>query len=193
MLLSVIIAAFSLSQAHHAVPGPGSVPATGAVVHAWSHCYIAAFSLSQSQDAIPGQSVPAQELWFTLGITATLLLSPFLRHTTLFLVLSQPQKMLFTLGVTATMLLSPFLRHTTLFLVLDLSQPQELWFTLESLLQTAKSRVEAVIADVKSTDPDIKQKLQKAAWERVGEENPVKCGDFIVRNNFHLNTVQPLI
>ena len=96
MLLSVIIAAFSLSQAHHAVPGPGSVPATGAVVHAWSHCYIAAFSLSQSQDAIPGQSVPAQELWFTFGITATLLLSPFLRHTTLFLVLSQPQTVSYT-------------------------------------------------------------------------------------------------
>ena len=79
------------------------------------------------------------------------------------------------------LLLSLFLRHTTLFLVLDLSQPQELWFTLESLLQTAKSRVEAVIADMKSTDPDIKQKLQKAAWERVGEENPVKCSNFIVR------------
>ena len=56
MLLSITIAAFSLSQAHHAVPGPGSVPATGAVVH-------------------------------TLGVTATLLLSPFLRHTLLFLVL----------------------------------------------------------------------------------------------------------
>ena len=102
------------------------------------------------------------------------------------------QELWLTLGVTATLLLYPFLRHTTLFLVLDLSQPQELWFTLELLLQTAKSRVEAVIADMKSTDPDIKQKLQKAAWERVGEENPVKCGNFIVQNNFNLNTVQPL-
>ena len=131
------------------------------MVDSWSHCYITALSLSQAHDAIPGQSVQVQELWLTLGVTATLLLYPFLRHT-------------------------------TLFLVLDLSQPQELWFTLESLLQTAKSRVEGVIADMKSTDPDIKQKLQKAAWERVGEENPVKCGDFIVQNNFDLNTVQPL-
>ena len=30
----------------------------------------------------------------------------------------------------SSLLLSLFLRHTTLFLVLDLSQPQELWFTL---------------------------------------------------------------
>ena len=75
MLLSITIAAFSLSQAHHAVPGPGSVPATGAVVHTWSHCYFAAFSLSQAHIAIPGpRSVPVQELWLTLGVTATLLL-----------------------------------------------------------------------------------------------------------------------
>ena len=91
----------------------------------WSHCYIAAFSLFQAHNAIPGpRSVPAQELWLTLGVTATLLLYPFLRHTMLFLVLdlSQPQELWFTLGVTATLLLSPFLSHTTLFLVLGLSQ-----------------------------------------------------------------------
>ena len=81
------IAAFSLSQAHNAIPGPGSVPDAGAVVHAWSHCYIAAFSLSQSHNAILGpRSVPVQELWLTVRDTATLLLYPFLRHMTLFLV-----------------------------------------------------------------------------------------------------------
>ncbi|KAK7507064.1 hypothetical protein BaRGS_00001915 [Batillaria attramentaria] len=64
--------------------------------------------------------------------------------------------------------------HTTLFLVLDLSAPNELWFTLETLIQQARSRIETVIAETKSTDPDIKQKLQKAAWERVGDENPDK-------------------
>ena len=125
MLLSVIIAAFSLSQAHHTGPVPGPVSASEDVVYAWSHCYIAAFSLFQAHNAIPGpRSVPAQELWLTLGVTATLLLYSFLRHTMLFLVLdlSQPQELWFTLGVTATLLLSPFLRHTMLFLVLGLSQ-----------------------------------------------------------------------
>ncbi|KAK7105021.1 cytoplasmic dynein 2 light intermediate chain 1-like isoform X2 [Littorina saxatilis] len=66
------------------------------------------------------------------------------------------------------------IRHTALFIVLDLSQLQELWFTLESMLQAAKSRVENIIAEMKSSDPDIRQKLQKAAWERVGDENPDK-------------------
>lgn len=63
---------------------------------------------------------------------------------------------------------------TTLFIVLDLSQPQELWFTLETLLQTAKAQLEAAINDLKSTDPEARAKLQKAAWERVGEDNPDK-------------------
>ncbi|XP_076464431.1 cytoplasmic dynein 2 light intermediate chain 1-like isoform X2 [Babylonia areolata] len=66
------------------------------------------------------------------------------------------------------------IKHTALFLVLDLSQPKELWHTLETLLQCAKARVEAVIADMQSSDPDLKERLQKAAWERVGEENPDK-------------------
>lgn len=66
-----------------------------------------------------------------------------------------------------------FLRHTTIFLVLDLSLPKELWFTLETLLQAVKSRVESVIAEMKAADADIKRKLQKAAWQRVGEDHPV--------------------
>ena len=181
--------------AHCTVSKHGPVPAPGAVIHAGvaatglgKLCYcqspllLSLFLRHTTLFLVLDLSQP-QELWFTLGVTATLLLSPFLRHTLLFLVLG-----LFRCRSCGWLLESllhccfyPFLRHTTLFLVLDLSQPQELWFTLESLLQTAKSRVEAVIADMKSTDPDIKQKLQKAAWERVGEENPVKCSNFIVR------------
>lgn len=66
------------------------------------------------------------------------------------------------------------LMHTTIFLVLDLSLPKELWFTLETLLQAVKSRVESVIAEMKAADADIKRKLQKAAWQRVGEDHPDK-------------------
>lgn len=64
--------------------------------------------------------------------------------------------------------------HMTMIIVVDLSQPQELWFTLETLLQAAKVRVEAVIKDMKTGDHEAGKKLQKAAWERVGEEHPDK-------------------
>ncbi|KAL8611152.1 hypothetical protein ACOMHN_064442 [Nucella lapillus] len=66
------------------------------------------------------------------------------------------------------------IRHTALFVVLDLSQPQELWYTLETLLQSARARVETVVNEMKTSDPDLKDKLLKAAWERVGEEHPDK-------------------
>ncbi|XP_046575700.1 cytoplasmic dynein 2 light intermediate chain 1-like isoform X1 [Haliotis rubra] len=64
--------------------------------------------------------------------------------------------------------------HTGLVIVLDLSTPKELWFTLESLLTSARSRVENVIAEMKQADPHIRDKLKKMAWERIGEEHPDK-------------------
>ncbi|XP_041352795.1 cytoplasmic dynein 2 light intermediate chain 1-like isoform X2 [Gigantopelta aegis] len=64
--------------------------------------------------------------------------------------------------------------HTTLIIVLDLSLPNELWFTLESLLTAAKSRIETVIAEMKNTMPNMRDKLREKAWERVGSDHPDK-------------------
>ncbi|ESO90153.1 hypothetical protein LOTGIDRAFT_192298 [Lottia gigantea] len=64
--------------------------------------------------------------------------------------------------------------HTSLFLVLDLSTPTEMWCTLETLLLAARSKISQCISDMKSEKPDIKEILQKKAWERVGEEHPDK-------------------
>lgn len=66
------------------------------------------------------------------------------------------------------------LMHTTLFLVLDLSNPHELWFTMENLMSDAKARLEEAINEAKRTDPYIKDKLKRRALERVGEGNEDK-------------------
>ncbi|KAL5009245.1 hypothetical protein ScPMuIL_014826 [Solemya velum] len=64
--------------------------------------------------------------------------------------------------------------HTALFLVVDLSAPNQIWFTLETLLAAAHSRVEGIVAELKASDPHIREKLRKRAWERIGEDHPDK-------------------
>ncbi|XP_064600600.1 cytoplasmic dynein 2 light intermediate chain 1-like isoform X2 [Liolophura sinensis] len=66
------------------------------------------------------------------------------------------------------------LLHTTLVIMLDLSKPNELWFTLESLLKAAKARIDAVIQEMKSTKPDIKDVLKQKCWHKLGADNPDK-------------------
>lgn len=62
--------------------------------------------------------------------------------------------------------------NTTLFIVLDLSNPAEMWFTLETLLTAAKARVEAVIKEM--NHPNIAETLRKRTWDRVGQDNADK-------------------
>ena len=58
-------------------------------------------------------------------------------------------------------------------LVLDLSTPNELWFTLETLLSELKKRVESAINELKREDPSIRDKLKKRCWERIGDDHAV--------------------
>jgi len=64
--------------------------------------------------------------------------------------------------------------HSTLALMVcvDLSKPEEIWFTLESLLTSARSKIEAAINDLKPEFPTIRETLQKRAMERIGEDHP---------------------
>ena len=78
-----------------------------------------------------------------------------------------------------------YCRHTALIIAVDLSQPNELWFTLESLLAAAKARVETILSEMKNTNPQIRQDLIKEAWQRVGEEHPVS---FLVMTILSLTT-----
>ena len=75
-------------------------------------------------------------------------------------------------------------RQTTLMLVLDLSSPSELWFTMETLLNAAKTRLDEAIQEAKADDPYIKDKLRKKAWERIGEEHQVSQDFFFLNINF---------
>ncbi|XP_013396318.1 cytoplasmic dynein 2 light intermediate chain 1 [Lingula anatina] len=66
------------------------------------------------------------------------------------------------------------LKNTALVMVLDLSQPNELWATLECLLNEAQSKVKVAMNELKNKNPELAQKMEQAAWERVGEDHPDK-------------------
>ena len=57
--------------------------------------------------------------------------------------------------------------------MVDLSQSGEMWFTLETLLAAARSRIETIIGEMKRDYPTIREALKKKAWENYGEDNPV--------------------
>lgn len=61
------------------------------------------------------------------------------------------------------------LLRTTLYLVVDLSNPSEIWSTIETFLDCTKSRIEALIAEMKHDHPDIRDTLKRQTWERLGE------------------------
>lgn len=66
-----------------------------------------------------------------------------------------------------------FGRNLALGIMIDLSQPDQLWLNLESSLAAANQTIEAVLKELKSIDPDLKNRLIKRAWDRVKADHPV--------------------
>ncbi|WAR19502.1 DC2L1-like protein [Mya arenaria] len=62
-------------------------------------------------------------------------------------------------------------RNGAVMICVDLSKPEEIWFTLESLLASSRARIEAAIADARQDNPGIREALQKRALARVGEDH----------------------
>uniref|UniRef100_H2YY77 Cytoplasmic dynein 2 light intermediate chain 1 n=1 Tax=Ciona savignyi TaxID=51511 RepID=H2YY77_CIOSA len=60
------------------------------------------------------------------------------------------------------------LRNMTIILVLDLSNPGEMWYTADTLLKAARSRIDATFHQMSKQDPGLQQKFLKAAWNRIG-------------------------
>ncbi|XP_076028760.1 cytoplasmic dynein 2 light intermediate chain 1 [Oratosquilla oratoria] len=60
----------------------------------------------------------------------------------------------------------------TIFLVLDLSQPQHLWHTMETLLQELKNQINNVLNSASAKEQNLREKLMDAAWKRIGEDHP---------------------
>ena len=69
-------------------------------------------------------------------------------------------------------------RHLGLVIMVDLSQPNQLWFTLETLLTSLRNRVESVVNQMRTDHPSIRDDLKNEMWERLGIEHPVSMSFF---------------
>ena len=55
---------------------------------------------------------------------------------------------------------------------MDLSKPNELWFTLETLLKSLRARVDSVINEARLKEAEIKEEFKTKAKERYDENHP---------------------
>ena len=53
-------------------------------------------------------------------------------------------------------------------LVLDLSQPQELWHTYQTLYEAIAKRVKHCITEASKQNPNLKDKLKESILKRIG-------------------------
>nr|XP_054759473.1 cytoplasmic dynein 2 light intermediate chain 1-like [Lytechinus pictus] len=61
---------------------------------------------------------------------------------------------------------------SSVMVVMDLSQPYELWHTMETLIKSALDRVEQVISKASRNNPSIQDKVKERAWKRIGVDHP---------------------
>ena len=66
------------------------------------------------------------------------------------------------------------IHRLAIVIVLDLSRPEELWNTLESLLNQVRSRVSKVMSNLKSVEPELVQHLVRQSWQEYGKDHPDK-------------------
>ena len=59
-------------------------------------------------------------------------------------------------------------------MVLDLSQPQELWHTYQTLFEAVAKRVKYCISEASKQNPQIKDKLKESILKRIGNAVCVK-------------------
>ena len=50
---------------------------------------------------------------------------------------------------------------------------------METLLQTTRARIETAIKELQQDDPEIRERLKKAAWERIGEDHIVSVHTYV--------------
>ena len=59
-------------------------------------------------------------------------------------------------------------RNASIVMVLDLSQPQELWQTYQTLYDALAKRIKQCIGDASKQNPGIKDKLRESIFRRIG-------------------------
>ncbi|XP_077997776.1 cytoplasmic dynein 2 light intermediate chain 1-like isoform X2 [Glandiceps talaboti] len=60
----------------------------------------------------------------------------------------------------------------SIILILDLSKPQELWNTMDTLLNATRERIEKVKLEASSRDSGLQQRLRRRMLKQFGEEHP---------------------
>ncbi len=58
--------------------------------------------------------------------------------------------------------------NASVVLVLDLSQPQELWHTYQTLYEAIAKRVKFCISEASKLNPNLKDKLKESILKRIG-------------------------
>ncbi|XP_076324390.1 cytoplasmic dynein 2 light intermediate chain 1 isoform X2 [Tachypleus tridentatus] len=63
------------------------------------------------------------------------------------------------------------LNTLSIVLVLDLSLPEEMWFTMETLLHAVRSEINQVLNSSAAKIVGLKETLMELAWKRIGEDH----------------------
>lgn len=72
-----------------------------------------------------------------------------------------------------------FFRTFSLVLVLDLSKPNDLWPTMENLLQATKSHVDKMIMKLGKTNSKAASEMRQKIWSNMQKDHPVSyCWDY---------------
>ena len=68
-----------------------------------------------------------------------------------------------------------FFRTFSIVLVLDLSKPNDLWPTMENLLQATKLNVDKVIMKLGKKNSKAASEMRQKVWSNMQKDHPVSC------------------
>ncbi|NXQ09387.1 DC2L1 protein, partial [Vidua macroura] len=64
------------------------------------------------------------------------------------------------------------IRSFAVVLVLDLSKPNELWTTMENLLQVTRNHVNKILTKLKKTNPEVAAEIKQRTWNNLQRDHP---------------------
>nr|XP_025979064.1 cytoplasmic dynein 2 light intermediate chain 1 [Dromaius novaehollandiae] len=64
------------------------------------------------------------------------------------------------------------IRAFAIVLVLDLSKPNELWTTMESLLQVTRNHVNKILTKLGKTNPEVATEIKQRMWNNLQKDHP---------------------
>lgn len=68
-----------------------------------------------------------------------------------------------------------FIRTFAVVLVLDLSKPNELWTTMEKLLQVTRNHVNKILAKLETANPEVAAEIKQRMRNNLQRDHPVSC------------------